>query len=340
MKRVVSLCLAAFLFSGGNVMAEDLRKMVMNEGLKAIPADKEERNKVIGNPDKKLIELGKKLYFDPRLSKSGLISCNTCHNLATGGADGVPAAIGHKWVANPHHLNSPTVYNSVFNASQMWDGRFANLEEQAKGPIQAPPEMDAAPELVVKRLNSIPAYVEEFKRAYAKDKNPVTFDNVAKAIAAFERTLVTPSRFDAFMNGNGNALTKGEKAGLKIFVDKGCATCHGGMGFGGGSLQPFPVVGKYKYDHLGDFKGNKNGLVKVPLLRNITNTAPYFHNGAVWTLEEAVKLMGELQLGMELSNEEINKIVDFLKALEGVRPEISYPVLPASTAHTPKPDIM
>ncbi|MDH3974080.1 MAG: cytochrome-c peroxidase [Deltaproteobacteria bacterium] len=339
MKKAFVFTLFLF-FTAPGAWAEDLRKLALHEGLQPIPANVSELNKVIGSPDEKLVELGKKLFFDPRLSKSGLISCNTCHNLATGGTDGVSAAIGHKWVANPHHLNSPTVYNSVFNSSQMWDGRFADLEEQAKGPIQAPPEMAAAPELVVSRLKSIPAYAGEFKSAFAGEKAPLTFDNVAKAIAAFERTLITPSRFDAFLNGKGKALSEGEKKGLKLFIDKGCVACHGGIGVGGGSLQPFPVAGKYKYDNLGDFKGNKNGFVKVPTLRNITNTAPYYHNGAVWTLEEAVTLMGELQLGMRLSRDEVNNIVAFLKALEGVKPKITYPVLPSSTADTPKPDAM
>lgn len=339
MKKALIFAWIVF-FTTAPAVAEDLRKLAFDEGLKPIPADNSERNKVTGSPDEKLIELGKKLYFDPRLSKSGLISCNTCHNLATGGADGVSAAIGHKWAANPHHLNSPTVYNAVFNESQMWDGRFANLEEQAKGPIQAPPEMDSAPELVIKRLKSIPAYAEAFQNAYSKEKNPLTFDNVARAIAAFERTLVTPSRFDAFLNGNGNALSEEEKKGLRLFIKKGCVACHGGIGVGGGSLQPFPLSGKYKYDNLGDFKGNGKGLVKVPTLRNITNTAPYFHNGAVWTLEEAIKLMGELQLGIELADDEVQKIAAFLKTLEGVKPEIIYPLLPSSTNETPRPDAL
>src|SRR5574344_376095 len=174
------------------------------------------------------VELGKKLYFDPRLSRSNLISCNTCHNLALGGADTVPAAIGHGWTANPHHLNSPTVYNSVFFKAQFWDGRSPHLADQAAGPIQAGPEMAAPPALVVERINSIPAYVEEFKKAYGKDVK-VDFDKITGAIATFEKTLVTPSRFDKFLNGDTKALTKEEQEGLTTFLNKGCTACHTGV---------------------------------------------------------------------------------------------------------------
>jgi cytochrome c peroxidase len=311
-------------------------------GLEAIPADPAKVNKLINNPANPITnekaQLGKLLYFDPRLSKSGLISCNTCHNLGLGGVDGVSAAIGHKWTANPHHLNSPTVYNAVFNSSQMWDGRFKDLEEQAGGPVVAAPEMDSTPELVESRLRSIPQYVEMFKKAFPGDKQPVTMENTQKAIGAFERLLVTPSRYDAFLNGNEKALNDREKRGLALFLDKGCVTCHNGIGVGGGSMQPFPAAKPYKYANLGDFKGDKNGLVKVPTLRNIEETAPYYHNGAVWTLEEAVKIMGETQLGMTLSDKETGEIVAFLKALTGQKQPVSYPQLPVSTSSTPKPN--
>ncbi|MBE9504338.1 MAG: cytochrome-c peroxidase [Proteobacteria bacterium] len=332
------LLLIGFIFITSNAMASNLAKRAMEEGLKPIPDNQVELMKLIGSPDKDMVELGKKLFFDPRLSKSGLISCNTCHNLATGGVDGVASAIGHKWTSNPHHLGSPTVYNAVFNAVQMWDGRFPNLEEQAKGPIAAGPEMASPPELVVDKIKSIPAYVKEFEKVFKGQKNVVTFDNVANAIAAFERTLVTPSRFDEFLNGDSDVLSKKEKRGLNTFIDKGCTACHTGIGVGGGSMQPFPVVKPYKFAAVGDFKGNKDGLVKVPLLRNIKETAPYFHNGAVWSLEEAVKIMGETQLGIELKENEVEDIVAFLGSLKGRKPVVVYPVLPPSTNKTPKPD--
>jgi cytochrome c peroxidase len=339
MKKLVLSLIISLAFGTNAVAAGDLRKEALESDLKAIPSNKAALNKLIGNPDAKQVELGKKLFFDPRLSKSGLISCNTCHNLATGGVDGLASAIGHKWTSNPHNLGSPTVYNAVFSSVQMWDGRFPSLEEQAKGPISAGPEMASPPELVIKRIKSIPDYVKEFTSAFPKDKTPVTFDNVGRAIAAFERTLVTPSSFDKFLNGDNKALTKKQRSGLKVFMDKGCAGCHNGIGVGGGSMQPFPMTDNaYKYANIGDFKGNKEGLVKVPTLRNITQTAPYFHNGAVWSLKEAVQIMGKTQLDADLSDNEASDIVAFLGSLKGKKPSIIYPSLPESTDETPRPD--
>lgn len=339
MKKLVLSLIISLAFVTNAVAAGDLRKEALESDLKAIPSNKAALNKLIGNPDAKQVELGKKLFFDPRLSKSGLISCNTCHNLATGGVDGLASAIGHKWTSNPHNLGSPTVYNAVFSSVQMWDGRFPSLEEQAKGPIAAGPEMASPPELVIKRIKSIPDYVKEFTSAFSKDRAPVTFDNVGRAIAAFERTLVTPSSFDKFLNGDNKALTKKQKSGLKVFMDKGCAGCHNGIGVGGGSMQPFPMTDNaYKYANIGDFKGNKEGLVKVPTLRNITQTAPYFHNGAVWSLKEAVQIMGKTQLDADLSDNEASDIVAFLGSLKGKKPSIIYPNLPESTDETPRPD--
>ena len=327
--------LASTLLLANTNLAEKATKA----GLKAIPADKAALAKLI-DPNKTItpekVELGKKLYFEPRLSKSGIISCNTCHNLGMGGVDGVPAAVGHNWTANPHHLNSPTVYNAVFFAAQFWDGRSPDLEDQAQGPMQAAPEMAAPPSLVEERVNSMPDYVEEFKKAYGKDVK-VDFKTITATIGIFERTLVTPSRFDDFLNGKKDALTDAEKEGLNTFIDKGCTTCHTGIALGG-SMQPFGITAKYKFADVGDFKGDKNKMVKAPTLRNVTETAPYFHNGAIWNLADAVKEMGRIQLGLDISDDEAAKIVTFLGALEGKKPEIIYPQLPKSTATTPKPD--
>ncbi|TKX29332.1 cytochrome C biogenesis protein CcsA [Campylobacter sp. MIT 12-5580] len=281
-------------------------------------------------------ELGKKLYFEPRLSKSGIISCNTCHNLGLGGTDGVSAAVGHKWASNPHHLNSPTVYNSVLNTTQFWDGRAKTLADQAKGPIEAEPEMATPAKLAVEKISSLPEYVSEFKKIYGR--SGVNFDNIADAIANFERTLITPSRYDKFLRGDEKALTKEEQAGLKLFIDKGCVSCHNGINLGG-SMQAFEVASQYKFANLGDFKGDENGLVKTPTLRNIAETAPYFHNGAIWSLQEAIKEMGSVQLGIEISNKEAKSIEKFLHALSGEKPQISYPQLPISTDKTPKPQL-
>ncbi len=335
-KTILTVAVAA-----SSLLASDLLTDAKKAGLKPIPSDKKELNKLIDNPKnpitKEKVELGKKLYFDPRLSKSGFISCNSCHNLSEGGDDGIGAAIGHKWTANPHHLNSPTVYNSVFFNSQFWDGRDPHLEAQAQGPIQAAPEMSATPEHVVATVTSMPQYVAEFQKAYGKDV-AITFEKVADTIATFERTLVTPSAYDAFLNGKKNALSKAQQEGLKTFIDKGCATCHNGIALGG-EMNAFNITGTYKYQDVGDFKGDKNGMVKVPTLRNITQTAPYFHNGQIWELKDAIKEMGRIQLGADINDAEAASIEEFLKALEGKKADIILPQLPASTSKTPKPDI-
>jgi cytochrome c peroxidase len=309
-------------------------------GLKPIPIDNDKLLKLIDNPknplNKAKVNLGKKLYFEPRLSKSNLISCNTCHNLAIGGVDGVEVAVGHKWTTNPHHLNSPTVFNAVFMEKQFWDGRAKDLEEQAQGPMQAEPEMAITKEMAVERISSMPQYRQEFINAFGDDK--ITFKRIADAIGAFERTLITYSRFDKFLAGDEKALKKEEKEGLKVFISKGCASCHTGVGIGG-SMQKFPVAKPFKYASVGDFKGDKNGMVKTPTLRNILRTAPYFHNGTVWDIKEAIKIMGETQLGVNLNEKEVNSIATFFKALNGASPKITYPKLPAVTLKTPKPDI-
>ncbi len=323
------------------VMGASLIDEAKTAGLKPIPSNKKALEKLTSNPANPTtaakVELGKMLYFEPRLSKSGLISCNTCHNLATGGVDGMGAAIGHKWTANPHGLSSPTVYNAVFYSQQFWDGRSPHLEDQAQGPMQAAPEMASPKELVTNVVNSMPEYVSLFKKAYGKDVK-ITFEKIADTIAVFERTLVTPSRYDDFLNGNKKALSTAEQKGLKTFIDKGCATCHNDIALGG-TMQAFGVVAPYKYMNIGDFKGDANGLVRVPTLRNVTETAPYFHNGKIATLPEAIKEMGRIQLGVDLRDEETASIQTFLKSLEGKKPTIVYPMLPASNPTTPKVDV-
>ena len=334
MKKIIALAVTA-----ASLMASSLVQEAKNAGMAAIPESETELLKLIDNPKnpitKAKVELGKKLYFDPRLSKSGLISCNTCHNLSKGGDDGMEAAIGHKWTANPHHLSSPTVYNAVFNDKQFWDGRSPDLEDQAQGPIQASPEMAATPEHVVAVVTSMPEYVKEFKKAYGKDVK-ITFKKVADTIGAFERTLVTPAPFDKFMNGCPSAMTKEQKEGLKTFIQVGCASCHNGVGIGG-SMGAMNVAAKYKYMNVGDFKGDKNGMVKVPTLRNVTETAPYFHNGKIKTLSGAIKEMARIQLGTKLSDKQVKSIEAFLGALDGQKPYMKVPMLPASNDKTPRP---
>jgi len=334
-----TLLMAAFATS--TLMASSLVQQAKDAGLQAIPASQTALLKLIDNPKnpitKAKVKLGKKLYFDPRLSKSGLISCNTCHNLSKGGDDGMEAAIGHKWTANPHHLSSPTVYNAVFNTKQFWDGRSPDLEDQAQGPIQAAPEMAATQEHVVAVVTSMPEYVKEFKKAYGKDVK-IDFKKVADTIGLFERTLVTPAPFDKFMNGCPSAMTPAQKEGLKTFIQVGCASCHNGVGIGG-SMGAMNVTATYKYMNVGDFKGDKNGMVRVPTLRNITETAPYFHNGMVKTLRGAIKEMARIQLGQKLTEKQVDSIEAFLGALDGKKPYMKVPMLPASNAKTPKPDI-
>lgn len=290
------------------------------------------------------IELGKTLFFDPRLSKSGLISCNTCHNLGMGGDDFQETATGHGWAKGPR--NSPTVLNAVYNVAQFWDGRAKDLKEQAKGPVQASVEMNSTPESVVKTLNSIPRYREMFATAFPGQKDPVSFDNMAAAIEVFEATLTTPdSRFDRFLRGEDAALNDEEQKGLKTFLDKGCADCHGGRNMGGQDYFAFGVMEKPAHEIIGNDKGRyavthmeKDEYVfKAPSLRNITLTLPYFHSGKVWSLTDAVAIMGSSQLGIQLNSGEISQVAAFLQATTGRQPEILYPQLPASTDATPKP---
>jgi cytochrome c peroxidase len=291
------------------------------------------------------ISLGKALYFDTRLSKSGFIACASCHNLAEGGDDNQATSTGHGWQKGPR--NAPTVLNSVFNEAQFWDGRAADLKAQAKGPVQAAGEMANTKEEAVVALKSMPQYTEWFTAAFPGEKDPVTFDNMAKAIEAFEATLVTPAPFDSYLNGDENALTAEQKKGLALFIDKGCSSCHNGVNVGGNGYYPFGVVEKPGSEILppGD-KGrfavtktaNDEYVFRVAPLRNVALTAPYFHSGQVWDLKQAVGVMGAAQLGAELSDQDETEIVAFLGSLTGKMPEVTLPVLPAETATTPKPD--
>jgi cytochrome c peroxidase len=287
------------------------------------------------------------LYFEPRLSASWLISCNTCHNLGLGGVDLLETSVGHGWQKGPR--NAPTVLNAVYNIAQFWDGRAKDLEEQAMGPVQAAVEMNSTPERSVKTLKSIPEYVERFSAAFPDEKDPVSFENMAKAIEAFEATLITPgSRLDKYLEGDAAALDAKEKEGLKLFLDRGCSACHNGLNIGGSGYFPFGVVEKPGADILPpEDKGrfvvthtvSDEYVFKSPSLRNIELTPPYFHSGKVWSLEQAVALMGSAQLGQQLTDEETRAIAVFLKTMTGEQPVVAYPLLPAYTAETPLPDI-
>lgn len=293
-------------------------------------------------PTKAKIELGKQLYFDTRLSHDGTISCNSCHNLMSSGEDNRPNSVGVG--GKKGGRTSPTVWNSAFMGAMFWDGRAASLEEQAKGPMTNPIEMAMMThDVVIDRLKQSPEYVKSFKAVFGGE-NPVTLDNAVKAIAAFERTLVTPnSPVDKFLKGNKNAISESAKRGMKLVQEMGCISCHIGPNYagpGGVALyMKFPTFPGSEYDSkynltkdLGRYEatkqdGDKN-LWRVPTWRNVALTAPYFHNGSVATLDEAVRVMLKTQLNKTATDEQIGDIVAFLEGLTGEFPKMELPRLP------------
>lgn len=306
--------------------------LAANEPIQPIEAAKPK------NPE--MVELGKMLFFDPRLSKSGFISCNSCHNLSMGGTDNITTSIGHGWHEGP--INAPTVLNSSLSLAQFWDGRAKDLKEQAGGPIANAGEMGSSHELAVGVLQSIPQYRARFKQLFGSDK--IDIGMVTEAIAAFEQTLVTPgSRFDKWLKGDKSALTETEVEGYKLFKESGCTSCHYGPAVGGSSFQKFGVHEPYKTKNKAEgrfavtHKEADRFMFKVPTLRNVELTYPYFHDGAAGTLEEAVNTMGRLQLGHKFTPDQTAKIVAFLKTLTGKQPHIELPILPPSTNETAKP---
>ena len=343
MKRLLPvLCVALSAASLSSMAsAEELREAALELFAplpSTVPAVRDNRI----TPEK--IELGKALFFDPRLSASGVFSCNSCHNVGTGGDDNLETSIGHGWQRGPR--NSPTVFNAVFNEAQFWDGRAEDLKAQAKGPIQAGVEMANTPENVVLTLKSMPQYVAWFEGAFPGEADSVTFDNMARAIEAFEATLITPAPFDAYLNGDDQALTFEQKKGLSLFMEKGCVACHNGVNVGGHGYYPFGVIERPGADILpendkGRFAVTQTAddeyVFRASPLRNIAVTAPYFHSGKVWDLEQAVGIMGSSQLGEELNDEEVRLITAFMHSLTGEVPEVTYPVLPPESATTPRP---
>lgn len=290
--------------------------------------------------DPALMELGKKLFFDPRLSKSGFISCNSCHNLSMGGSDNLRTSVGHNWSEGP--INSPTVLNSTMNVAQFWDGRAKTLKDQAAGPIANPGEMAFTHELAVTVIASIPGYVSEFDTVFGSPA--VDIDRVTTAIAAFEETLVTPNaRFDQWLKGDTTALSSREAAGYKTFKSSGCPMCHNGPAAGGASFQKMGVVEPYRTENPAEGRKSVTGrdadrfLFKVPTLRNVELTYPYFHDGAAQTLTAAVDTMARIQLGRKYSREENANIVAFLRSLTGDQPAFPLPQLPPSSDATPRP---
>lgn len=287
-----------------------------------------------------MMELGKQLFFDPRLSRSGFISCNSCHNLSMGGSDNLKTSIGHNWRKGP--INAPTVLNSSLNLAQFWDGRARDLKEQAGGPIANPGEMAFTHELAVEVIASIPGYVEEFRKVFGTPT--IDINQVTTAIAAFEETLVTPnSRFDKWLTGDRVALSAPEVDGYRLFKSSGCTICHNGPAAGGTSFRMMGVVEPYRTANPAEGRVAVTGRdadrfsFKVPTLRNVELTYPYFHDGAAETLTEAVDVMGRIQLGRQYSGEDNAKIVAFLKSLTGDQPTFLLPQLPPSSDKTPQP---
>ena len=295
------------------------------------------------------VELGRMLYFDTRLSLSNSISCNSCHNLSTYGVDNNPVSVGFGGQLGDR--NSPTVLNSALHFTQFWDGRSPDVEDQATGPVLNPVEM-AIPheELAVERIATIPQYKELFKTAFPNEENVVTLKNIGKAIAAFERTLITPTRFGQFLKGDGSAMSDKEKQGLDKFIRTGCIICHTGPALGARNFQKFGHQVEPYWEYTGSEKPDDGRfavtgeekdkhMFKVPGLLNIERTYPYFHDGSVWDLKEANRIIAKTQLNKDLSEEDLDLITEWMKSLTGEIPEdaLRLPVLPPATKETPKP---
>ncbi len=334
------------------LQAESLREYAHSKGLRSIPKDFAQLKHEVEEPDNKMsrdkIILGKKLFFDKNLSYDRTIACAKCHKLEKGGVDGKPTAIGYKDQENPAHLNSPTVLNTAYSKHLFWDGRAKSLSEQAGGPIQALFEMASTPALVVARVKENLEYEELFRQAYDKNES-INFENITKAIAVYEKTLVTRGAYDEYLDGDDNALSSSAKDGLKLFINLGCKACHFGPAVGGRMIQKFPLreynsilsitsrfdeaknsrsvdevafntamQHEFPFSNTGGFMG-KDGAKKfrVPILRNISKTAPYFHNGMVKTLREAIKIMAKYQVGVNLTPNQLDNLEAFLKSLDG-----------------------
>jgi cytochrome c peroxidase len=316
----------------------ELRHMALSRGMLPTPTSYKELLKIVDNPVNPLtpdkIALGKELFFDSNLSRSRDINCATCHILEQGGDDNVAVAVGYHGRENPFHLNSPTVLNAALAKAQFWNGSAKDVEEQAGGPIQAPFEMNLTPKEVVERLNSTKEYQAKFKAVF-NDK--ISFKRVKDAIGAYERTLLTYGAYDKFLNGDNKAISTKAKRGMALFFTQGCIGCHNGISVGGQSIERFPLreslldtIGvilnpnvnikesPFPFENVGGFLGQDGNLkFRVPILRNIVKTAPYFHNGAEKEIKEVVRIMSKYQLGNEFTPKQIDEVVEFLKTLTG-----------------------
>ena len=321
MNRIAICCfLGATLCAATGFGQEALNKKELREQAKEMFGPLPDKMPGAEKDNPHLVKLGEKLYFEKRLSMNNSMSCNTCHQVDNkgGGVDNEPTSPGA--FGKRGGRNSPTVLNAGFQFAQFWDGRADSLEAQAKGPILNPIEMAMPADVdVIKRLKSFVEYKPMFEKAFPEGEDRINYDNVAQAIAAFERTLITHDRFDDFQNGDDDALNEKELRGLNTFMAIGCTTCHFGPVLGGTQFQKVGLVNKYETEDLGRYDVTKDDddkyKFKVPILRNIELTGPYFHDGKVKTLDEAVKKMGWLQLGVELNDEQVSDIVAFLNTL-------------------------
>ncbi len=316
----------------------ELRHRALSTSMLPVPTTYKELLKVVDNPNNPMtpqkIALGKELFNEKILSKDGDISCASCHLLDEGGDDNLAVAVGHQGRENPFHLNSPTVLNAALAKSQFWNGRAKDVEEQAGGPVQASFEMNMTPSEVVQRLKESSTYVAKFQEVFGADIN---FVNVRRAIGAYERTLLTHGDYDRFLEGDNSALSAKAKRGMVLFLTKGCKGCHNGTSVGGQTVQKFPLrkyfsdymgitldpdlkikENPFPFENLGNFMGrNDNLMFRVPILRNISKTAPYFHNGSIKDLKEVVRIMSKYQMGDEFTPIQIDEVVEFLKSLDG-----------------------
>jgi len=315
------------------IQADKLRQDAAQAGLAALPRVAPASDAVTAAR----IELGGRLFFEPRVSQDGVVSCSHCHRADLGGADGLPKAVGVFGKENPR--NAPSIFNASLQFKQHWRGDRESLEDQAEKSLTGAvsfgnPDFAA----VAAKLKAIPAYAGAFAKAFPGEADAIASKNWGLAVAAFERTLLTPSRYDAFLAGDSNALSAQEQAGLRTFIDLGCAGCHDGPGLGGSSFQKFGIVGDYWKEtgsptpDKGRADVTKNDadlyVFKVPQLRNVAKTAPYFHDGSVKELPRAVRIMGKVQLGKELSEQEAAQIVAFLDSLTGDVPANYAPPTP------------
>lgn len=338
MKKTTQLTLTALALSCQPLLADALSDSYLAM-FRPLPAEAPSADNELTEAK---INLGRMLYYETRISKGGKMSCNSCHQLDKYGQDNLPFSPGHEGKLGGR--SSPPTYNAAFHLAQFWDGRAPSVEEQAKGPVLNPVEMGMpSADFVVEVLKSIPGYVDAFKAAFPGEADPINYNNFGKAVGAFERKLVTPSRWDDYLKGKKDALTAEEVKGYENFAKAGCATCHNGPAVGGAMYQKLGLVKAWPdLKDAGRMEATKlesdKHFFKVPSLRNITETAPYLHDGSVKGLDEMVFKMAEYQLGKTLTADEVSSIVTFLKALKGDLPTeyIAVPKLPESGPNTPK----